>query len=128
MKKLILFASILSVGSLTSFAQGQKIGHINSAEILQLMPDSKNADGDLQKFAQSLEGQLKTMGGEYQAKVQEYEGKKELMTDPIKQTKEKEIVDLQNRIQEFQQTAQESIQKKKEELYKPILEKAEDAI
>ena len=41
---------------------------------------------------------------------------------------EKELEDLGNRIQDFQQTAQESIQKKKEELYGPILKKAEAAI
>ena len=46
----------------------------------------------------------------------------------VRTTKEKELTDLGNRIQDFQQTAQESIQKKKEELYGPILKKAEDAI
>jgi outer membrane protein len=50
------------------------------------------------------------------------------MADPIRQSKIKEITDLENRIQDFQQTAQESISKKKEEIYAPILKKAEDAI
>ena len=40
----------------------------------------------------------------------------------------KEITDLEARIQEFQQTAQESAAKKKEELYSPILKRAEAAI
>lgn len=130
MKKLMLYVA-LAAGLFfapTANSQNMKIGHINSAEILSLMPESKTADQDLQKFGQSLEGQLKTMGAEYQSKLQEYQSKESLMAEAIKQTKEKEIVDLQNRIQEFQQTAQESIQKKKEELYTPILKKAEDAI
>jgi len=65
---------------------------------------------------------------EYQTKLQTYQSKADSMPEAIKQTKEKELYDLQTRIQDFQQTAQESIQKKKEEIYGPILKKAEDAI
>jgi outer membrane protein len=127
-KLLIPVLSGFLLMSANLFAQAVKIGHINSAELLSLMPESKTADGELQKFGQSLEAQLKTMGAEYQTKLQDYQSKESLMADAIKQTKEKEILDLQGRIQEFQQTAQESIQKKKEELYSPVLKKAEDAI
>ena len=42
--------------------------------------------------------------------------------------KQQELQDLGNRIDDFRQSAQESIQKKKEELYGPILKRAEDAI
>ena len=50
------------------------------------------------------------------------------MPDAIRTVKEKELEDLGMRIQDFQQTAQESIQKKKEDLYGPILKKADAAI
>ena len=42
--------------------------------------------------------------------------------------KAKEINDLEQRIQDFQDSAQQSLQKKKEEIYTPIIKKAEDAI
>ncbi len=130
MNKLIQILSVaimLLIG--TTVAQAQlKFGHINSAELLAMMPEIKAADKQLQDFGAQLESQLKTMTGEYQTKLQDYQSKEALMADAIKQTKEKEIIDLQTRIQEFQQTAQQSIEKKKEELYAPILKKAEDAI
>jgi outer membrane protein len=50
------------------------------------------------------------------------------MPDAIKSIKQQELQDLGSRIEDFRQNAQESIQKKKEELYGPILKKAEDAI
>lgn len=50
------------------------------------------------------------------------------MSDLIKQTKEKELQDLQKRIQDFQQQAQSDLQKKNDELSKPIYEKANKAI
>jgi outer membrane protein len=130
-KSLQLIPVVLGIFMLNAFstsAQTQKFGHINSAEIIALMPDTKKADEQLQSFGKSLEEQLRTMGAEYQTKLQDYQSKSAMMADPVKQAKEKEIVDLQTRIQEFQQTAQESIQRKKEELYSPILKRADEAI
>lgn len=118
-------AMLLSSGV---FAQNLKFGHINSTALIQAMPQTKQADSTLKKFAESLDSQLKTMTIEYQTKLQSYQGKADSLPEAIKQTKEKELYDLQTRIQDFQQTAQESIQKKKEEIYGPILKKAEDAI
>ena len=121
----VAFVLLLSSGA---FAQTLKFGHINSTALIQAMPETRQADSTLKKFAESLDGQLKTMTIEYQTKLQTYQSKADSMPEAIKQTKEKELYDLQTRIQDFQQTAQESIQKKKEEIYGPILKKAEDAI
>jgi outer membrane protein len=123
----IILAAIVVLFSSSAFAQ-LKFGHINSTELIQLMPDTKKADTSLKKFGESLESQLKTMSAEYQTKLQSYQSKRDSLPDAVKGIKEQELQDLGNRIQDFQQTAQESIQKKKEELYGPILKRAEDAI
>jgi outer membrane protein len=125
--KITLVIALCLVGYVRSNAQA-KFGHINSAELLSMMPEIKDADKKLQDFGASLEAQLKTMTNEYQTKVQDYQSKEASMADPIKQSKIKEITDLEGRIQEFRESAQESVSKKKEELYTPILKKAEDAI
>ena len=41
---------------------------------------------------------------------------------------EKELVDLEDRIKQFQQTAQESLQKKQNELLEPMVKKAKNRI
>lgn len=130
MKKVLLsliLAGSLGLGSQVAQAQS-KVGHVNLGEIILLMPETKTADGELQKFGESLESQMKTMGAEYQAKLNDYQSKKESMAEAIRTTKEKEIIDLQQRIQEFQSTAQEGVQRKKEELYAPILKRADEAV
>ena len=127
MKAIPVIAATLLLSS-GIFAQNLKFGHINSTALIQAMPETKHADSTLKKFAESLDSQLKTMSIEYQTKLQSYQSKSDSLPDAIKQVKEKELYDLQTRIQDFQQTAQESIQKKKEEVYGPILKKAEDAI
>jgi outer membrane protein len=124
----LLCIVLFSVAS-KSVAQGShKFGHINSTQLLSLMPETKNADSSLQKFGQSLENQLKTMTGEYQGKISDFKSKEASMAEPIRDAKLKEISDLEERIQTFQESAQSSMQKKKEELYTPILKKAEEAI
>lgn len=122
---IVVACSVLSTSTL--FAQ-VKLGHVNSADLLASMPESKTADTDLKKFGETLEGQLKTMTAEYQGKIADYQSKEALMAESIKQTKQKEIVDLEGRINDFQEQGQQDIQKKKEELYSPILKKAQDAI
>ena len=129
MKKTFLLAVfILSTLTFCSMAQTLKFGHINSGALIQMMPQTKQADSTLKRFGESLDSQLKGMTAEYQSKLQQYQSKADSMPDAIRSTKEKELSDLGQRIQDFQQTAQESIQKKKEEIYGPILKKAEDAI
>jgi len=120
---------VLMLGSFGLYAQSTlKFGHINSTQLLSQMPDTKAADSSLQKFGASLESQLKTMSAEYQGKIADFKSKEGSMADPIREAKIKEISDLEERIQSFQESAQSSMQKKKEELYTPILKKAEEAI
>ena len=129
MKKISKIALVAAVVLFSSDAFAQlKFGHINSTELIQLMPETKKADTTLKKFGESLESQLKAMSTELQTKYQAYQSKHDSLPDAVRAVKEQELQDLQGRIQDFQQSAQESIQKKKEELYGPILKKAEDAI
>ncbi len=122
-----IIAVLLLIGT-TSFAQNFKFGHINSQELLSLMPERDSAQLILENYAKQLEGQLESMQVEYNNKVQQYLADQENYTDLIKQTKEQELTDLQERIQGFQSTAQQDIQQKEAELIQPIIDKAEKAI
>lgn len=128
-KRIVLLSAVVFISTtFVAFSQTLKFGHIDSGALIQMMPQTRQADSTLRKYGESLDSQLKAMTAEYQTKLQSYQSKVDSMPDAIRSTKEKELNDLGNRIQDFQQTAQESIQKKKEELYSPILKKAEDAI
>ena len=126
MKK-ITFLALLSILTLSTIAQN-KFGHIDSQELLMLMPERKKAETDVQEFAKSLESQLGSMTAEYQQSVQEYQANEATYTDLVKQDKVAEITSLEQRIQAFQQNAQQSLQTKEQELLEPILSKARQAI
>ena len=130
MKKLfkMLFLGI-ALFVMSGVAQAQvKIAHVNTAEILDAMPDKAKAEKDLEKYYGELQSQLETMAKEYQAKMQDYEANQATMSNLVKQSKEKEIIDIQNRIQQFQANAEGEFEKKRAELLSPILEKIQNAI
>ena len=114
---------------MTGVANAQvKIAHVNTAEILDAMPDKSKAEKDLEKYYTELQNQLQAMAREYQTKMQDYEANQATMSNLVRQSKEKEIVDLQTRIQQFQLNAEEEFEKKRAELLKPILDKIQNAI
>ena len=126
MKKILLLSLTLLI-SISSFSQN-KFGYIDSQELLLLMPERKTAEEEVQTFAKSLESQLQAMTAEYQQSVQEYQANESTYTDLVKQDKVTEITGLEQRIQSFQQNAQQALQTKEQELLEPILKKARQAI
>tara|TARA_B100000902_G_scaffold246593_1_gene233389 strand:+ start:4563 stop:5060 length:498 start_codon:yes stop_codon:yes gene_type:complete len=126
MKKILLLLSIILF--IENINAQNKFGYIDSQELLILMPERKTAEEEVQSFAKSLESQLTSMTGEYQQSVQEYQTNEATYTDLVKQDKIAEITALEQRIQAFQQNAQQSLQAKEQELLEPILNKARKAI
>ena len=123
----VLFATLLISGM--GFSQtNAKFGYIDSNKILTEMPQTDSLQKELKNYADYLDQQMQTMGQEYQKKVQDYQQNVAGMSDLIRQTKEKEITDLQQRIQAFQSSADQDLQKKQQELFSPLIQKVKDAI
>jgi outer membrane protein len=122
-----VLASVFILG-LASFSFAQKMGHINLDTLISQMPESKKAKADVQDYYKKLEGELIAMQTEFQGKQQAYEKDVASMPPIMKQSKEKELQDLYQRIQDYQTNAQQEITKKSDALAKPIYEKANKAI
>ncbi len=104
------------------------IAYINTAAVLDAMPDKMMAEKELEDYYEELQAQLQAMTMEYQNKMQDYESNLATMSNVTRQSKEMEIVDLQNRIQQFQQSAESEFETKRAELLNPILYKIQNAI
>ena len=102
--------------------------HINTTEILTAMPETAKAEQELTAYRQELENQINAMGEEYLKKVQEYEAAQDSLSDLMKTTKQNEILDMQNRIQMFQENAEKDLVNKQVALYEPIREKLQKAV
>ncbi len=132
MKKLAkLFAIVvLIIGcSFASHAQNPiKIGHIDFNTLLAAMPGIDSVKIKLQSYQKTLTDQMDAMKAEFESKYLDYQSQASSMSDLIKQTKEKELSDLQGRIDAFQQKASTDLQAKQQELVAPFIEKAKAAI
>lgn len=131
MKRITLISIVVAMFAFTgsSIAQSNlKFGHINGQELLSIMPDRDSAEVKLTAYGQDLSEQIEELHVEYNNKVQTYMQRRETLTDAIRDQREKELSDLQQRIQEFEQTAQQDYQRMQGELMRPLMEKADAAI
>lgn len=115
----------------SSYAQKvTKFGYLNSSELISLMPEAAKADSAIEKYAQELDALGQQMYAEYQKKAADAQEKKQknLLSSEQEELVVKELGDMEKRITDFQQTAQDKIASKKEKLYGPILTKANEGI
>lgn len=129
MKKLLTLALIMiSLASVASAQKAQKFGYINTLELLSMMPEIKPADEELEKYAGELDAIFTKMLQEYQSKINELEKTFSSMSDEMKQVKAQELQDLERRITTFEEGISDKLNKKKDTLYTPIIDKADAAI
>lgn len=130
MKKIkVLFFFVLALGfNLCLSAQNMKIGYVDSADVMSVMPERTKVEQDLQVYYGELQTELQAMATEYQNKMKDYEANVNTMSNLVRQSKEKEIMDLQGRIQEFQNNAEVSFEEKRIELLTPVIEKIQNAV
>src|ERR1700761_472459 len=129
MKKLfkvaLVAACIVFAGNI---AKAQKIGYVALDQIVDQMPETKAAIASITAYNKQFIDQLTTMNNELQSKGQAYQAQRSTMTDAIRTSKEGELADLQKRFQDYQTTAQQQVEAKRNELGKPIIEKARAAV
>ena len=109
-------------------AQEVKLGHVNSQEILTLMPERAVIEKKINDLQTQWEKELVKMREEYYAKVKEFQEKQATMPESIKSARQGEISDLEQRISTFNQTASEDLRKKQQELFTPVIDKVKKAI
>lgn len=123
----IIFAVSLLAFTGSTFAQS-KFAHINGQELLQVMPERDSAEVKLNAYGQDLSEQIEELHVEYNNKVNSYMQRRESLSDAIREAREKELSQLQQRIQEFESTAQQDYQRMQGEVMRPLMEKADKAI
>ena len=122
----LTLAVMMTLGATSLFAQ--KFGRINTQELIMLMPETKEMQTNMEAFAKEIQDNLETIRVEFNTKLADYQKNYETLSDSVKQLKEKELQELQNRSSEFEQVAQQDYQKKQNELLAPIVSKAKGAI
>jgi outer membrane protein len=121
---LVLFTVAFS----SAGAQNMKFGHIDLQALVQLMPERATAETDFNNFQSELEDVLGEMQQNYQTKLKELEALGEDASEVKRNAKITELQDIQQRIQNYQMTANQQLQQKQAEVLQPVFDKAEKAI
>lgn len=129
MKKtaIILFLSILCSTSFIS-AQDLKFGHVNLQEIILLTAEMDSAQAVLERYGNDLQETFVSMQNEFQSKYNTYQQMSANWAPAVLDAKTKELEEMQARLQQFQQSAQNDLQSKQQELLAPIYRAANDAV
>ncbi len=130
MKKLFKVALVaVSLMFAGNFAHAQsKIGYLNFQLLIQQMPEAKTIKSQIDIYQKQFIDQLTTMNNELQTKGQAYQKEQATMTDAIRTAKQTELQDIQKRMQDYQNNAQQQVDAKTNELSKPLIDKARAAV
>ncbi|MDR2233185.1 MAG: OmpH family outer membrane protein [Tannerella sp.] len=126
MKKIILLLALLL--PLGVFAQEIKIAVVDASAIFNLMPELDAAEKEMAAVEEKYTTEHKTMQDEFNLKYEDYMKVEATLTDNLKTRRQTELQDLQARIQNFLQLAQEDIPREQQRIYAPIQEKITTAI
>ena len=127
MKKILLIAA-MTVMSVAASAQDLKWAYVDFNEIIMLMPEMDEARATLEENQKTNEEILVAMYDEYQTKMQQYQQKAESWTPAIRESKEREIMEIQSRFEQTQQSLQVELQQLQQNLQAPIYEKAQATV
>ena len=130
MKKgfIVVLIALLAFGGSAMAQKNIKLGHINSNDLMQIMPGRDTAMALLQKEVEDLQAEMEAMKKEYETRVNDYLAKKDQLSELIRKTKESDIQAMGARIEEFQANAQKLLEERQEALLKPIIDRAKAAI
>lgn len=99
-----------------------KIGHVNVQELAQKHPDMDSIRLIVEQETKDLEEVYSEMLGEHESKLKTFEGESDSYSDFIRTTKQNELIELAQKIQAYNQSAQQQLQQRNMELIRPVYE------
>ncbi len=124
----MFFVAAMAIVSLAAMAQTPKFAYVDFNELIMLMHEMDSARATMEENQKTNEEILMAMYEEYQSKAQQYEQKQASWTPAIRDSKQKEIIDIETRLQQTQQSLQQEMQQLQNSLQAPIYEKAQKAV
>ena len=125
MKRTILALAIIGMAITL---QAQKFGHIVTEQLLVAMPEYDSAQAEVDELRQHYTLEIERIQVEINNKIEEFSASEATMSNLIKEAKASEIQELQMRLQNYSQTAQQELQQRGQMAMAPVMEKARKAI
>ena len=123
-----MIAAAVILACTAASAQNLKFAHINFQEIIQLMPEMDSARVQIDAASKETQETYQSMIMEYNSKAQEFEQKQATWTPAVRESKARELSDIESRIRTFEQSSQQDLTQLQNTLMAPIYQKAQEKI
>ena len=117
----------MALVSALGFSQ-TKTAFVNFSELVQLMPQMDTVRSVINASQKEGAEAYKEMEDEFNSKYQTYQAKVASWPASLRESKEKELTELQQRIQEFAQNFQSDLQQQQQALMAPVYNKAQQVV
>lgn len=127
-KKLILAVAVaLTMGVA---ANAQKFAVVSADEIMATMPEMTEIRNKIAESSKMYESEYSKLQEEFQKKFAEYQELEKDATTPqgIKERRMQELQEIDQKAQQFMQTAQQDLERQQVQLLQPVQQKVVDAI
>jgi outer membrane protein len=124
-------ALLLCMLAFAPFAQAQRFGFIDSEAILDKMPEYKEAQAELDKYAKSWEERLQRLRERVYAMRQEFQSEELLLTPEMKRMRLDSIQAAQQEMEGYQERVfgyEGELFRKRKDLVRPIQDKVYKAV
>ncbi len=118
---LVLVSTVSAQGAL-------KIGYVNSEKIINELPEAKDAQQKLQDLVNGWQDEIKKRSDALQAKYEEFQKQSNMLNESAKQARQKELVDEDQKLNQYRQDKQQELALQRDKVMKPIQDKVYKAI
>lgn len=123
-----IFVAILIALPMMAVAQAPKFGVVNTQTLIQDLPDFKEAQEQIASVSKKYEDEFSKLKESMEKTYADFQALPQDTPETIKERRIQEIQDLDQKMQQFQATATQDIQRQQETLMAPIQEKVRQAL
>lgn len=121
-----LFLLLMLIAPMSIFAQ--KFGYFKSESIILVMPEFAKAQTDIETVKKQYDDEIKRASEEFNKKLAAFQEEQKTLPQNILDRRQKELQELSEKGMQFQQDAQQQLQKAYADMMNPIYEKMEKAV
>jgi outer membrane protein len=130
----LAFASMLAVGAAlavpapAAYAQGTKIGFVSTERILRDSKPAKTAQSKIESEFKKRDDELQRMANNLRSQAQKFDKDAPVMSESERIKRQRELADLDSDLQRKRREFQEDFNRRRNEEFSAIVEKADAAI
>lgn len=125
--KTFVLIALMTLG-VSSLQAQDKVAHINTQEVMEMMPEFKAMVEDIEKMGKTFEDDIKKAAEDLQAKMTKYNNEGATQTPETNNKRREEVAQEEQALYNAQQQAQQALGNRRNELMKPIFDKLSKTI